>query len=162
MPGPKPIPTYLKLLRGNPGHQKLNKGEPQPAQTPEVPKPPDFLVGYACDEWFRVAPQLHVLGLLSILDLMPLAAYCASYSHWRTAEEALARMAEKDPVTGALLIKGSFGEPRENPLVRAAERAAGDMIRFAGEFGMTPSARARVAAGIAWREDGGKFDGLLG
>lgn len=29
----------------------------------------------------------------------PLAAYCAAYARWRTAEETLARMAENDAVT---------------------------------------------------------------
>jgi len=93
MPGPRPTPTHLKLLRGNPGHQKLNKEEPQPAPPPEVPEPPAFLDGYARDEWWRVAPELLVLGLLSTVDLMPFAAYCQAYAHWRTAEEALQKMA---------------------------------------------------------------------
>ena len=30
MPGPKPKPTRLKVLQGNPGHQKLPKNEPKP------------------------------------------------------------------------------------------------------------------------------------
>jgi P27 family predicted phage terminase small subunit len=162
MPGPRPTPTHLKLLRGNPGHQKLNTDEPQPPRPPQVPEPPGFLVGYGADEWHRVGPELYALGLLTALDVMPLAAYCQAYHHWRTAEEALARMAEKDPVTGALLIKSTLGDPRANPLIRVANNAAADMIRFAGEFGMTPSARARVRAGVAWREGGGKFDGLIG
>jgi hypothetical protein len=36
------------------------------------------------------------------------------------------------------------------------------MLRFAGEFGMTPAARARIAAGV-WREPPpSKFGDLLG
>jgi P27 family predicted phage terminase small subunit len=161
MRGRRRIPGHLRLIQGNPGKRPIPP-EPQPEVPEQLPDPPAFLNGHARDEWFRVAPELRRLGLLTVLDTMALAAYCAVYSRWRTAEEALMKMAEKDPVTGALLIKGALGEPRENPRVRAAERAAGDMIRFAGEFGMTPSARARVAAGVAWREDGGKFNGLLG
>jgi P27 family predicted phage terminase small subunit len=56
----------------------------------EVPEAPAFLVGYALDEWHRVASELHSLKLLTVLEVQPLAAYCVSYSHWRTAEEALA------------------------------------------------------------------------
>jgi P27 family predicted phage terminase small subunit len=67
-----------------------------------VPEPPPFLVGYAADEWWRVAPELHRLGLLTLVDVMPLAAYCEAYKRWRTAEELLATMAEKDAVTGGL------------------------------------------------------------
>jgi len=71
-------------------------------------------------------------------------------------------LAARDPVSGALLIKGGLGDPRANPLIRVANNAAADMVRYAAEFGMTPSARARVAGGVAWREGGSKFDGLLG
>jgi P27 family predicted phage terminase small subunit len=161
VPGPKRVPTHLKLLRGNPGHQKLNKDEPQPTQSTELPEPPPFLSGYAKDEWWRLVAELRAFGLLTVLDIMPFAAYCQAYGHWRTAEEALMKMAERDSVTGGLLIKGALGDPRANPLIRIANNAAADMIRFGGEFGMGPAARARIRAGVAWREDGGKFDGLL-
>jgi P27 family predicted phage terminase small subunit len=163
MPGPRPIPTHLKLLRGNPGHQKLNKDEPQPQVPAEVPEPPRFLSGYAADEWWRVAPELHRLGLLSVLDVGPFAAYCVAYHRWRTAEEALACMAEKDALTGGLLVKRADGNAAQNPLVRVAANAAQAMVDFAGHFGMSPAARARINAGV-WHEPpgGGKFDGLLG
>jgi phage terminase small subunit len=38
--------------------------------------------------------------------------------------------------------------------------AAADMVRYAGEFGLTPVARARIAQGIH-RQEPSKFDGLL-
>ena len=38
--GQRPMPTALKLLRGNPGKQRLPANEPQPEQTIEVPDPP--------------------------------------------------------------------------------------------------------------------------
>ena len=123
MPGPRPIPTHLKLLRGNPGHQKLNKNEPQPARTPEPPECPSFLGSYALDEWCRIAPELHALGLLTALDVMPLSAYCVACQHWREAEEALARVAERDPTTRGLLIRTVDGNPRINPLLRVAAAA---------------------------------------
>ena len=41
MPGPKPKPTSLKLLQGNPGHRALPKSEPQPR--PVAPDCPDYL-----------------------------------------------------------------------------------------------------------------------
>jgi P27 family predicted phage terminase small subunit len=161
MPGPKRIPTHLKLLRGNPGHQVLNKHEPQPTIPSEAPEPPSFLLPAAKDEWWRVSGELHVLGLLSNLDVHVLAAYCQAYARWQQAEQALAVFAEKDPATHGILIKAADGNARVNPLLKAANAAAEDMVRFASEFGMTPAARARVAAGIAWRQDKSKFDGLL-
>jgi P27 family predicted phage terminase small subunit len=161
MPGPRPIPTQLKLLRGNPGHQKLNKNEPQPPRTAEPPECPSFLASFALDEWHRVSRGLWLLGLLTELDVMPLSAYCIAYQHWREAEEALAHIAERDPQTRGLLIKTAEGNARINPLLRASASAAADMVRFASEFGFSPAARSRVASGIAYELAPGKFDGLI-
>jgi P27 family predicted phage terminase small subunit len=161
MPGPPPTPLHLRLLRGNPGKRAL-RPEPEPARGEACPDPPPFVVGYAADEWWRVAPELWRLGLLRITDTAALSVYCVSYSRWRTAEETLARLAESDPTTSALLIKATDGNPRRNPLVKIAADAADAMIRFAGEFGLTPVARSRLAAGVGGRLPGvGKFDGLL-
>jgi hypothetical protein len=35
------------------------------------------------------------------------------------------------------------------------------MVRYAGEFGLTPTARGRLAAGV-YAQPPGRFDGLLG
>ena len=72
--------------------------EPTP---PIPPAPPGFLMSAAKDEWWRVAPQLHVLGLLTAIDVMVLAAYCQACGRWQQAEDALAAMAERDPESGA-------------------------------------------------------------
>jgi P27 family predicted phage terminase small subunit len=161
MSGPPPTPLHLRLLRGNPGKRPL-RPEPEPARAPECPNPPPFVTGYASDEWWRVAPELHRLGLLTVLDVATLSAYCVSYAHWRTAEETLARAAAADQVTGGLIVKVAAGSIRRNPLVKIASDAAGDMLRYAGEFGLTPVARSRLAAGVGGQPPGGKFAGLLG
>jgi P27 family predicted phage terminase small subunit len=71
--------------------------------------PPDFLLGYAADEWFRVVDELLRLKLVTIIDLNVLAAYCQAYSGRRTMEEKLAEMAQRDTATAALLIRGPDG-----------------------------------------------------
>jgi P27 family predicted phage terminase small subunit len=154
MPGPPPQPINLRILRGNPGKRPI-KPEPQPERPAEPPEPPPFLAGYACDEWYRVAGELHRLKLLTILDISSLAAYCTAYARWRTAAEALAKMEKLNPVA-ALMIKRA-----QNPLVRIAGRAAADMVKYASQFGFTPIARSRIAAG-PFNQPPGKFDGLLG
>jgi P27 family predicted phage terminase small subunit len=140
MPGPPAVPTRLKLLRGNPGKQRLNLVEPEPRALPACPEPPSFLVGYAVEEWRRAAPDLHVVGLLRGVDVMLLGAYCQACATWRTAVEALAR-------NPGLLVKAADGTPRRNPLIKIAADAALDMLRFGNVLGMGAAARSRIAAG---------------
>jgi P27 family predicted phage terminase small subunit len=158
MPGPPPTPLHLKLLRGNPGQRRL-RPEPEPTVEVKCPDPPSFVTGHAADEWWRVAPELHVLNLLAVLDVMPLAAYCMTYARWRTAEEVLAGIADRDDTHG-LLIRTAEGNPRCNPLVKIAADAARDMLTYAGHFGMTPVARSRIAAGVHGQPPS-KFGDLL-
>ena len=160
--GPPPVPTHLKLLRGNPGKQALNKHEPQPLLPDKVPDPPEFLSGYAHDEWYRIIDELYRLRLVTSVDVNCLAAYCEAFKRWRTAQELLARMAERDEATAGLLVEGKTGNSVPNPLVVIADQAARNMVRYAAEFGLTPSARSRINTGVdAAGRTASKFDGLL-
>ncbi|QDC10085.1 phage terminase small subunit P27 family [Oceanicola sp. D3] len=140
--GPKPIPTQVKLVTGTARAHRLNPQEPMPM--PEVPEPPDHLNEDARAEWARIADELSALGILTRLDRGSLAAYCQAYGRWRQAEQALARMAERDATTDGLMIRTKSGNLIQNPLVGSANKAMADMMRYAAEFGLTPSARSRV------------------
>ena len=48
----------------------------------------------------------------------------------------------------------------QNPLVLTARQAAGDMVRFAAEFGFSPAARSRIS-NIDGEDPESKFSGLL-
>jgi P27 family predicted phage terminase small subunit len=157
--GPPAKPTHLKLLRGNPGHQVLNKREPRPALPDKPPPPPDTLSGYAREEWDRIVVEAFRLKLVTALDINPLAAYCDAYERWRTARETIAGMAQRDEIMHGLIVKTQSGGAAPNPLVLIAQSAARDMVRFASEFGLTPAARSRISAGEAIGE--GKFTGFI-
>jgi P27 family predicted phage terminase small subunit len=148
----------LKLLRGNPGQRRI-RPEPMPAVPATVPEPPAFIVGDAAEEWWRLAPELHRLGLLTTVDLMPFAAYCWAYSCWREAMLAIADMAAAEPETKGLTITRDRGQRIQNPLVGVARRAAADMLDYAMPFGLTPVARTRIAAGVC--QPPGKFAGMI-
>ena len=143
-PGRKPKPSHLKLVTGNPGKRAMPKAEAR--VVPALPTPPPHLSDEAKVEWGRVSEELFKVGLLSGLDRSALAAYCQSYARWVQAERAIGEMARRDQLTGGLMIKTTNGNAIQNPLVGTANKAAADMVRYAAEFGMTPSARSRIEA----------------
>lgn len=148
--GRKPKPTALKLVTGNPGKRALNKNE---ALIPvSRPKAPPFLCDDARAEWNRVLETLYSAGLITELDAAALAAYCASYGRWAQAERALRE--GDDDENGGLVTRTATGNIIQNTLVGIANKAAADMVRYAVEFGMTPSARSKVIA----RAPDGKAD----
>ena len=149
--GRKPKPTGLKLVAGTDRADRRNDAEPKPA--PAMPAPPAFLSDEAKAEWTRTAEQLYRLGILSKIDRAALGAYCQAYGRWEQAERALARMAERDAVTHGMMIKTTNGNAVQNPLLGTANKAMADMMRYAAEFGMTPSARARIKAEPLGEED---------
>lgn len=142
------MPTRLALVRGRPA-RKLPKPEKEIRAPLDEPTPPAHLSDEAKVEWGRVIAVLVQLKLMTQLDRASLAAYCQAYGRWVQAERALAAMAEKDLLTRALMIKTSGGNAIQNPLVGIANKAQADMVRYAAEFGMTPSARTRLQAGAS-------------
>jgi P27 family predicted phage terminase small subunit len=145
-----PVPFLVAKMKGFPG--KRPKHPPvEPSLLPKCPEPPAWLHEYAKQEWWRVAPELHVLGLLSAVDTACLGAYCSSYAMWRQASEEL----------DGLLSETKDGRECRSPLIKIIREAASDMVRYAGEFGLTPVARTRIANGIHQSQPPSKFDGLL-
>ena len=119
-PGTKPKPTHLKLVKGNPGKRTLNRKEAKAKAA--IPAAPAHLNADAVEEWNRVATELYNLGILSEIDRAALAAYAMAYGRWVQAERAIAKMAEKDQLTGGLMIKTSNGNAIQNPLVGTARQ----------------------------------------
>jgi len=155
-PGQKPKPTHLKLITGNPGKRALPRAEARAILA--LPAVPAHLTDDAKVEWGRVSDELYKIGLLSGIDRAALAAYCQAYGRWVAAERAIATMAAGDTLTAGLLIKTTNGNAIQNPLVGTANKAMADMVRYAAEFGMTPSARSRINATPAQNPQGGAID----
>lgn len=137
MRGRKPKPVEQKIAEGNPGKRKLpNAPKPKLA----LPRPPTFMTKEAKKEWRRVIKHLHENQLMSHLDVAALAAYCTHYSRWVEAEKKIQEL-------NTLIIKAPSGYPQNNPYLGIANRSLEMMHKFLVEFGMTPSARARIDLG---------------
>jgi P27 family predicted phage terminase small subunit len=135
MAGRRPKPTHLKLLQGNPGKRPINAHEPKPPL--EILPVPAELSGRAKEEWERMAQPLAQLGLLSSIDGAAFAAYCTLAARWRDAEDALKK-------TGPV-VKSPSGYPMLSPYYTIANQSLSQMRAYLTEFGMTPSARSRLA-----------------
>lgn len=134
--GPAPKPTALKILQGNPGKRKLNESEPEFEKNDDILKPPSFLSTYAKKEWKRISPMLIKNNLLTDADIATLAAYCQSYNRWIKAEKAIR--------TYGMVFTSDKGNIIQRPEVGIANKAMSEMVKYAKEFGLTPSSRSQL------------------
>lgn len=132
--GPKPKPTALKLLAGNPGKRAINRDEPRPETG--MGSCPSWLPKAAKAEWGRVVPELERLGMLAKVDRAALIAFCQAVALTEDAQ----RMLDEH----GILVPGAQGGFVKNPAATVVKEAAATIRGFAGEFGLTPSARSRL------------------
>lgn len=140
--GPAPLPTAVKQLRGNPGKRKLNEKEPRPGGKPSAPR---WMTAEAKRQWRRLAPQLHAAGLLTELDGLGLAMLCEAVGQYIEGKELVER-------EGAVAISDN-GNVYQHPAVGLMKSARAEILKWAREFGMTPSARSRISVEGAGEEE---------
>ena len=138
--GRLPQPQHLRVLRGDGRPSRATKPPIEPAIAPGPPAPPSWLPKAARREWRAVAPELHRLGLLTELDVGPLAGWCVAVTCWKDA----------------IALPENARQPK---IIRDAAR---EMTRLGQQFGLAgPASRARLA-GHGKQQPTSKFDGLLG
>lgn len=123
------IPAKIQAMRGNPGHRTLKKDIDPPVGDISCP---EWINPTGKKEWRRVSAALERLGLLTEIDLQALAAYCNAYSELMAANQRIKRsgryvMARKMWITA--------------PWVNQANKSRDAMVKYAAQFGCTPSAR---------------------
>jgi P27 family predicted phage terminase small subunit len=59
--------------------------------------------------------------------------------------EVFNAQADEDPVFRGLVIKTAMGNEIQNPLIGIINKAAADIVKISGEFGLTPASRSRVS-----------------
>jgi P27 family predicted phage terminase small subunit len=143
--GPAPTPTPILQLRGSTlATQRRQNAEVQgPAGLPE---PPDWLDAVARSAWDHVVPLLVSMGVLTRIDGNALARYCRLWSRWKNAEAFIDKHGMVYP------LKGEDGKVKclqQFPQVAIASKLSQQLTRLEQEFGMTPSARARIPLSAA-------------
>lgn len=137
-----------KRLAGNPGKRPVTE-EPKPDST--MPELPAHLDAEAQREWKRMAPELHRLGLLTVVDRTAFAAYCQAWANWVSACKM---MNAEGPV-----LTSDKGNSYLNPWAMVASQSLEQMNRFGAPFGLTPGARRKLDVKPPEPED--PFDGFL-
>lgn len=134
MRGRKPVPTHLKILKGNPGKRRLNQDEPMPDRG--MPEKPLFLDTYAKAAWKSLTGILDRMGMLTVADGLTLTCLCQAWSELHHASVALKRK-------GRTVVNGAGGLS-SHPAI-SQQRSAWKAIReFSALFGLDPSSRVRL------------------
>lgn len=132
--GPRPKPTALRMLEGNPSNRPLPPHEPKPPAASGLAAPLS-LDRLARVEWARLAPHLSRLGLLTEIDRSALEVCCGIYSELRQLRGTRRRwLRDKDKRDDVWRVDS------------ALDRKAGLYRQYLAEFGLTPAARTRVEA----------------
>lgn len=156
--GPKGLPSNVHVLRGNPSkipaHQLMDSLQPEI----DIPGCPPHLLPEARKEWRRITPELKRYGLISKIDRAALCLYVSAWAELVHAERLLNRAiaaAEKkrkeveargEEYAGGdgITIVTTNGNVIYSPLWIVANKARNQVDKFLQNFGMSPSARARV------------------
>lgn len=119
----------------------------RPAVLTEVPPPPSGMGRAAAALWREVAALLVEARVLTAADLPALRQYAVVHQRW---VDSCALVQE----LGVVMDGG-----KRNPAVSAAQACETELLRYAGEFGLTPASRGRVpsAAPTAAAEDDDSF-----
>ncbi|HUU27814.1 MAG TPA: phage terminase small subunit P27 family [archaeon] len=154
--GPKPEPTRLKLVKGNPGRRPLNKLEPEPQK--KLLRCPSYLDKEEKRIWQITARKLYDMGVLTQADDIALAGFCEYYSEYRKLTELVKKNGVfikikngketkmfVDPETGEKISQeADWYVVRRSPVAMARDKARAIASRIMDEFGMKPSARAQL------------------
>lgn len=135
-PGPKPKSAELKRAQGNPGNRPIKSSAIE--IKPERPKRPTGLDRVANKFFDEVADKLAAVKAITSVDGPGLSL---AATHWAIALEAA-----KAIKTEGLTVKGYRGSTVKNPLLAVLNQNSEAYRKWAAEYGLTPSARARMTA----------------
>lgn len=146
MPGRKAKPIAAIEAEGNKSRftqaelDRRREAEIKPASD-NITCPP-WLKGEGKKEWDRISADLQSLGLLTNIDVGTLAICCDAYGKYVSASR---QIKQKE-----LLVEHQNAAGKKNkvtnPLIQIAAKYADMYKKYMAEFGLSPTARARLVA----------------
>lgn len=139
MAAPKPTPTALTLIKGNPGKRKINKLEPKPKRG--MPRCPAHLDAKAKTAWKKLCKHLDEMGVIAHADEYALEILVSVYARIRDLQKSIkdhgGTTYTSEREDGAVFHKAL-------PQVAQLEKAESTFRSYLTEFGLTPSARVKL------------------
>jgi P27 family predicted phage terminase small subunit len=138
MRGPKPTPTALRVLRGNPSRRPFNGDEPTPADL-DAAIPDEIVDKVARAEWTRAIVPAIAIGHITAADRTLAIAHCELWATWQSQ----LRDAAKSPHVGAA---GRSKYPMPNQARIMSNKTLTLLAAIDEKLGFSPTSRSRVVA----------------
>lgn len=134
--GRKPEPIESRKARGNPQHRRMPNA---PKYMTRLTDPPEFLDELGKRVWRELAVQMNtVKGLLTAADAPAFALMCEAYAQAVTLKRAIDH-------EGGMTMTSPKGFLMLRPEVNQYNKAVATYLKYAAEFGLTPSSRSRIS-----------------
>ncbi len=166
-PGPKPKPTAIRVLEGNPSNAPLPENEPKPKKADELANAEwmeadcPYMSGdgrFPLHEiskkiWDEMAPQLDLLGVLTSVDLDKFSRYCETFARWLKMKAFIDKNGETYPVYGMVYLSQPDGSTKMEKVLKQVKmfpqvtlyvKLAGELRKYEEEFGIGAASRTRI------------------
>jgi len=139
MAGRKPIPTHLKIVKGDHHKSRINTSEPKPCRGKV--DAPSHMSAKAKQAWGYVSTMLDDMGVLTKADAIGLECLCEAYADYLDARQELKVLGSNYYETTT--EKGSTLH-RLHPAMQVVQDADRRIKLWLSEFGKTPASRSRL------------------
>lgn len=135
--GRKTLPTAIKILRGTLAKSRIVKNEATAPMVISFLDPPAILDKWAAETWNKVIPELMTMGILALIDMELVTAYCIEMGRYKEAND---KIKNNGPIT-----KAPSGYPMIHPWYTVARQSLKAALEIGCNFGMTATSRSRIS-----------------
>ena len=143
--GRKKTPTKIKEMQGTLEKSRTIENEMVVDLVSDIPTAPDWLSEIGKKEFEKVTTQLFNLEMLYSVDLRLVEAYANEISLYLECEMKLRKENRIDEFQSS---EGTVLRRQASPLVKMKNDALNNSLKLAAQFGLTPVARASIAAPV--------------
>jgi P27 family predicted phage terminase small subunit len=143
--GRNKIPTKIKEMQKTVEKSRTIENEMVVDQVSELPIVPEWLSEIGKSEFKKVTTQLFNLGMLYSVDLKLVEAYSNEISLYLECEMKLRTINRIDEFESS---EGIVLRRQASPLLKIKNDALNNSLKLATQFGLTPVARASIAAPV--------------